>query len=85
MKPSRLVENQTVENQTENQTYEPVTLHRIMQTMIGERLKEHYKPPQELSHELLVRLMQLKKEERREALAGGALREGDSTMTDSSA
>jgi len=54
-----------------------VTLHRIMQTMIGERLRERYKPPQKLSHELFVLLMQLKEQERREAAAvanGGASR-----------
>ena len=46
---------------------DPVTLHRIMQTMIGEGLRQHYKPPQKLSHELFVLLMQLQEEERREA------------------
>lgn len=46
---------------------DPVTLHRIMRTMIGEGLRQHYKPPQKLSHELFVLLMQLKEEERREA------------------
>lgn len=45
---------------------EPVTLHRVMQTMIGEGLKERYKPPQKLSHELFVLLMQLNEEERRQ-------------------
>ena len=48
---------------------EPITLHRIMQEMIGEGLRERYKPPQKLSHELLVLLMQLKEQERREAAA----------------
>jgi hypothetical protein len=67
MKSSRLVDNQTVESQPD----EPVTLHRIMQTMIGERLRERYKPPQKLSHELFVLLMQLKEQERREAAASG--------------
>jgi len=47
----------------------PITLHRIMQEMIGEGLREHYKPPQKLSHELFVLLMQLKEQERREAAA----------------
>jgi hypothetical protein len=45
---------------------QPVTLHRIMQKMIGDGLREHYKPPQRLSHELFVLLMQLKEHERRE-------------------
>ncbi|MGA7432331.1 MAG: hypothetical protein WBQ24_16745 [Xanthobacteraceae bacterium] len=48
---------------------EPITLHRIMQEMIGEGLRERYKPPQKLSHELLVLLIQLKEQERREAAA----------------
>jgi hypothetical protein len=51
----------------ENPADAPVTLHRTMQKMIGEGLKEHYKPPQKLSHELFVLLMQLKEQERREA------------------
>jgi hypothetical protein len=53
----------------ENHSDAPVTLHRIMQAMIGEGLKEHYKPPQKLSHELFVLLMQMKEQERREAAA----------------
>jgi hypothetical protein len=68
MKSQRLVENVADA---------PVTLHRIMQKMIGEGLREHYKPPQKLSHELFVLLMQLKEQERREAAAmvnGGAAR-----------
>jgi hypothetical protein len=44
---------------------DPVTLHRTMQTVIGEGLREHYQPPQRLSHELFVVLMQLREEERR--------------------
>jgi len=60
MTPGRLVQSQTDE---------PVTLHRIMQKMIGEGLKEHYEPPQKLSHELFVLLMQLKEQERKEAAA----------------
>jgi hypothetical protein len=45
---------------------EPVTLHRIMQMMIGKELRERYQPPQKLSHALFVLLMQLKEQERRE-------------------
>jgi hypothetical protein len=52
---------------------EPVTLHRIMQEMIGEGLRERYKPPQKLSHELFVLLMQLKEQERRDAQQAKAL------------
>jgi hypothetical protein len=44
---------------------DPVTLHRVMQAMIGEGLKARYEAPQELSHELFVLLMQLKENERR--------------------
>jgi hypothetical protein len=44
---------------------DPVTLHRIMQSMIGERLKERYAPPEKLSHELFVLMMQLRENERR--------------------
>lgn len=42
----------------------PVTLHRIMQAMIGEGLRERYQPPQKLSHELFVLLVQLRENER---------------------
>jgi hypothetical protein len=45
----------------------PVTLYRVMQTMIGEGLRECYEPPQRLSHELFVLMMQLKENECREA------------------
>ena len=44
---------------------DPVTLHRTMQMTIGDGLRERYQPPQKLSHELFVVLMQLKEEERR--------------------
>jgi hypothetical protein len=44
---------------------DPVTLHRIMQTMIGEGLKERYEAPQKLSHQLFVLLMQLNEQERK--------------------
>jgi hypothetical protein len=46
---------------------DPVTLHRVMQTMIAEGLKVRYQPPQKLSHELFVLLLQLKEQERRPA------------------
>ncbi len=36
----------------------PVTLHRIMQTMIAEGLKARYEAPKKLSHELFVLMMQ---------------------------
>ena len=44
---------------------EPVTLYRVIQTVIGEGLKERYKPPQKLSHELFVLLLQLNEQGRR--------------------
>ncbi len=44
---------------------DPVTLQRIMQSMIGEGLKERYAPPPKLSHELFVLMMQLRENERR--------------------
>jgi len=47
---------------------DPVTLHRIMQNMVGEGLKERYEPPQRLSHELFVLMLQIKEQERREKL-----------------
>jgi hypothetical protein len=46
---------------------DPVTLHRVMQAMIGEGLRERYPPPQKPSHELFVLLIQLKEEERRKS------------------
>jgi hypothetical protein len=58
----------------DEQPNEPVTLYRVMQRMIGEGLREHYKPPQKLSHELFVLLMQLKEQERREAAAAASAR-----------
>jgi hypothetical protein len=42
---------------------EPVTLHRVMQTMIGDGLRKRYEAPQKLSHELFVLMMQLKENE----------------------
>jgi hypothetical protein len=47
------------------QTDEPVTLHRIIQTMIGQELRERYEAPQKLSHELFVLLMQLNEQDRK--------------------
>ncbi|MGA8322697.1 MAG: hypothetical protein WB774_18260 [Xanthobacteraceae bacterium] len=59
----------TDESCVDHRADEPITPHRIMQQMIGEGLRERYKPPQKLSHELLVLLMQLNEQERREAAA----------------
>jgi hypothetical protein len=44
-------------------------LHRIMQNMIGEGLKDRYAPPEKLSHELFVLMLQIREQERREKLA----------------
>jgi hypothetical protein len=51
------------------ETDDPVTLHRVMQRMIGDGLKEHYEAPQRLSHELFVLMLQIREQERREKLA----------------
>ena len=53
---------------------DPVTLYRTMQTMLGDGLREHYQPPQKLSHELFVVLMQLNEEERRRRAGSRARR-----------
>ena len=50
---------------TTHDNNDPVTLHRIMQSMIGAGLKQRYAPPQKLSHELFVLMMQLRENERR--------------------
>jgi hypothetical protein len=50
-----------------DETDGPATLHRVMQSMIGEGLRRHYRPPQKLSHELFVLLLQLKEEEAKRA------------------
>jgi hypothetical protein len=48
---------------------DPVTLHRVMQRMVGDSLKERYEAPQKLSHELFVLMLQIKEQEQREKLA----------------
>jgi hypothetical protein len=40
-----------------------ITLYGVMQTMIAEGLRSRYQPPQKLSHELFVLLLQLKERE----------------------
>jgi hypothetical protein len=59
------VERESVPETGVGRDNDPVTLHRTMQMMIGEGLREHYQAPQKISHELLVVLMQLQEEERR--------------------
>jgi len=53
----------------DSRSNDPVTLHRIMQTMIGNGLKQRYEAPQKLSHELLVLLMQLNERERKRGMS----------------
>jgi len=60
------------------ETDKPVTLHRIMQTMIGQGLREHYQAPQKLSHELFVLLMQLNEQERKSKSTARRPRTADS-------
>jgi hypothetical protein len=48
---------------------DPVTLHRVMQRMVGDGLQERYEAPQKLSHELFVLMLQIKEQEQREKLA----------------
>jgi hypothetical protein len=51
------------------ETDEPVTLHRTIQMMLGEKLRAYYHPPKKLSHELFVLMIQIKEQERRQAAA----------------
>jgi hypothetical protein len=48
---------------------EPITLHRTIQMMLGEKLRAHYRAPKRLSHELFVLMMQIKEQERQQAAA----------------
>ena len=48
----------------EHDRNDPVTFHRIMQSMIGDRLKARYQAPKRLSHELFVLMLQIKDRER---------------------
>jgi hypothetical protein len=50
---------------TEQDRNDPVTFHRIMQSLIGDGLKARYEPPKKLSHELFVLMLQLKEREQR--------------------
>ncbi len=46
--------------------YEPATLFRVMQAAVGNGLKDRYEPPQKMSHQLLVLMMQMNDRARRE-------------------
>jgi hypothetical protein len=46
--------------------FAPATLFRVMQAAIGEGLKERFEPPQKMSHQLFVLMMQMNDRARRE-------------------
>jgi hypothetical protein len=43
----------------------PVTLHAVLKDAIGHGLRSRYQPDNEIPHDLLVLLMQMKENERR--------------------
>jgi hypothetical protein len=45
---------------------EPASLHRVMQETIGFGLRKRYEPEQEIPHELLVLMMQMNENDRRD-------------------
>ena len=49
-----------------DEPYEPATLFRVMQAAVGEGLKDRYEPPQKMSHQLFVLMMQMNDRARRE-------------------
>jgi hypothetical protein len=49
-----------------DQQAEPATLHHVIRAMIAEGLKARYQPSQKLSHELLVLLMQINENDRKQ-------------------
>ena len=59
----------TEQRADEQESDEPVTLHRTIQMMLGEKLRAYYRPPKKLSHELFVLMMQIKEQERQQAVA----------------
>lgn len=59
-------------NATDQEANAPVTLHRIMQTMVAEGLRERYQTPQKLSHQLFVVMMQLNELDRKRERASRA-------------
>ena len=46
--------------------HEPATLHKVMQETIGFGLRKRYEPEQEIPHELLVLIMQMNENGRRD-------------------
>jgi hypothetical protein len=51
---------------TNDEPYEPATLFRVMQEAIGRELKQRFEPPEKMSHQLLVLMMQMNDRARRE-------------------
>lgn len=51
---------------TNDEPLEPATLFRVMQTAIAEELRQRYAPPQKMSHQLFVLMMQMNDRARRE-------------------
>jgi hypothetical protein len=49
-----------------DEPFAPATLFRVMQAAIGEGLKERFEPPQKMSHQLFVLMMQMNDRARRE-------------------
>jgi hypothetical protein len=49
-----------------DEPHEPATLFRVMQEAIGRGLKERFEPPEKMSHQLLVLMMQMNDRARRE-------------------
>jgi hypothetical protein len=50
----------------------PVTLHSVLKDAIGHGLRSRYQPDNEIPHDLLVLLMQMKENERRAKAARAA-------------
>jgi hypothetical protein len=49
-----------------DESHAPATLLRVMQAAVGEGLRERYEPPQKMSHQLFVLMMQMNDRARRE-------------------
>jgi hypothetical protein len=62
----RATNDEPQESAVEEAAAEPATLFRVMQTAIGEGLREHYEAPRKMSHQLFVLMMQMNDRARRE-------------------
>ena len=69
--PAHVMSVQPAVSGEERNRNDPVTFHRIMQSMVGDRLKARYQPPKKLSHELFVLMLQLKDREHSAKKAAG--------------